>query len=762
MRGAGARASYTCPMRSLTAALALLVPAALAAQQPAWRAGLDARLAAADTTGALALLDSAARRNRRDLALAHATGMLAWAAVRPLKPTSAGIPLAKMKLLDLADLRLREAARGAPDSARYAIDLGRWFLYGDLATLRWQAEGWFEKGLKAARRSGDRAALADALDEVGMIAWRSHENMARRRALTAGTSVSLGLDASNANRARTPAERLMGDQRVLRELVEQQSQELRPTPGLDEAERAMERFREALAVVPWHPGAARHLAMALAEWERWEELRRHADAWTRGDPASLWAWAAAGLAAQRLGASADAERMLDSALARLAPAERARWTRLTRVGRIDDSLRLAAMDPARRAAWESAWWRLADPVTLTSANEVRAEFLARVAFAELRWTSEDFDRHGSDTDRGDIHVRFGPPSRQFTLAGSGTSTTHVWWYADPVRFGFVFDAQVAYGTARHGFGSEHLVEDARELAPASWRNVPVLATMDSVLVQPVRFRGTRDSTDLVVYARLPIERMLRGSDLATATVTTRFLASEGDGAVAADTVSSETVRVDRPDATSRRAFRTRLGDRSLAVRVEAWQPTLERAGRALATVAPLPASGFGTSDLLVADRVEPRDSARATRWTDLRVVPGMLQLRVGQPFGLAWETYGLAAAAGESRYEVTLELVLERIDRGLVADTAQDGTVRRSGDPLVNLMARAIGGLADAAGLTAEGEARVSLRYQRSRTAGPVALEWLTLELGDAPRGFYTLEVTVRDLATGARARTARRLRVVP
>lgn len=748
-------------MRSLTIALALLLPAALAAQQPAWRAGLDARLAAGDTTGALAFLDSAARRHPRDRALAHATGMLAWAAVRPLKPTSPGIPLARMKLLDVADLKLREAARGAPDSARYAIDLGRWFLYGDLSTLRWQAEGWFEKGLKAARRSGDRAALADALDEVGMIAWRSHENVARRRALTAGTSVSLGLDVGNANRQRTPSERLMGDQRALRELVEQQSQELRPTPGVDEAERAMGRFREALAAVPWHPGAARHLAMALAEWERWEELHRHADAWTRGDPASPWAWAAAGLAAQRIGASADAERMLDSALARLTPAERARWTRLTRVGRLDDSLRLAAMDPARRAAWEAAWWRLADPVTLTPANEVRAEFLARVAFAELRWTSEDFDRHGSDTDRGDIHVRFGPPSRQFTLAGSGTSTTHVWWYADPVRFGFVFDAQVAYGTARHGFGAEHLVEDARELAPASWMNVPVLATMDSVLVQPVRFRGARDSTDLIVYARLPIERMLRGSDLATASVTTRFLAAASDGSVAADTASSETVRVDRPDATSRRAFRARLGAQSLAVRVEAWQPALERAGRALTTVAPLPTAGFGTSDLLVADRLEPRDSARAARWTDLRVVPSMLQLRVGQPFGIAWETYASGAAEGQARHEVTLELVLDEIDRGRVADTLPDGTIRSEGGRVVNLLARAVGGLADVAGLTAEGDARVSLRYQRTRTAAPVLLDWVTLELGDAPRGRYTLEVTVRDLVTGARTTTRRSLRVV-
>jgi hypothetical protein len=353
---------------------------------------------------------------------------------------------------------------------------------------------------------------------------------------------------------------------------------------------------------------------------------------------------------------------------------------------------------------------------------------------------------------------------QFTLNPGGVVSRHVWWYP-ALRLGFNFNATVAYGTAHHG-STGLVAREIREVTPARWDNIPVVASLDTVLVQVSRFRAdAADSSDVVVFAHVPIERMARGIDIASGPVETRFLAVDTRGHVVSDQRSTEVVRFARPDAASRRTFRTRIGAGALAYRVESWQETAGRAARALASTTPLPARGFGTSDLLVADRVVPRDSANAGRWTDLRLLPSVGVLRVGQPFGVAWETYDLAAREGQARYEVSLELLLVDIDRSFLPrpdmTDAELATAR-----LRNVVARVLGGLGDIVGTTAEGDARIALRYTRARGAAgatlPVTLDWLSLELGDAPRGRYELALTVRDLATGERTTTSRVLRVVP
>ena len=158
------------------------------------RPALAAHLARADTAAAHALLDSVAWRRPRDLSAVHALGMLAWDAVRPVKTTTVGASQVQIRLLRTADSSLRWAARGAPDSARFVLDLGRWLLYGNMAQLRVQAGGWIDKAAVAARRTGDSLTLADALDEQGMITGRSHENMARRRLVQRGRPASLTAD----------------------------------------------------------------------------------------------------------------------------------------------------------------------------------------------------------------------------------------------------------------------------------------------------------------------------------------------------------------------------------------------------------------------------------------------------------------------------------------------------------------------------------------------------------------------------------------
>jgi hypothetical protein len=59
-----------------------------------------------------------------------------------------------------------------------------------------------------------------------------------------------------------------------------------------------------------------------------------------------------------------------------------------------------------------------------------------------------------------------------------------------------------------------------------------------------------------------------------------------------------------------------------------------------------------------------------------------------------------------------------------------------------------VGGAASAVGRNARGNGRVRLTYDRQAPAAPVAVEYLTLDLGQAPAGRYRLAVEVTDLVS--------------
>jgi hypothetical protein len=161
-----------------------------------------------------------------------------------------------------------------------------------------------------------------------------------------------------------------------------------------------------------------------------------------------------------------------------------------------------------------------------------------------------------------------------------------------------------------------------------------------------------------------------------------------------------------------------------------------RAARAIATgpdeTAGFMTSGFGMSDLLLAD-VPPR-WRDARRWSDLtlRPVPGEHDRR--QPLHLLWEVY--EAGAEDGRHELDVELRLERVvQRGALAQAAR-------------IALRIIsGGRGSAEG--EEGDVRVTFR--RSESARDVLLDQFTLSLGESPAGRYRLTVEITDLVTGLR-----------
>jgi GWxTD domain-containing protein len=483
--------------------------------------------------------------------------------------------------------------------------------------------------------------------------------------------------------------------------------------------------------------------MALAETERWEELRSAARSRLAAVPDDEAAWMALGLAAHRTGAYPQATEAFERALAALAPAERARYTNLSRILGPKDSVEYARFTAEQRTEFDRIYWTAADPLSLTTDNEHRLEFLARVAFADLRWTSDDFLLRGADSDRGEIHIRYGPapeivampPASEGPTAGSSL----VIWYYPIGNLHFVFRQPPSYGTATFAADYHAVAEDARFVAPVTWTNVPVTMSMDSVPVQVVRFRAGGDSSDVVLFAQLPIRRMIRGLDLTTGTVDVALTLYRGAMRVSERDSSRQVVRVANPDAVERRTWRRRHAPGELGYRIEALQAEGGRGARGLGVTILTSGRGFGMSDVLVADRVTPRADS-AFRWSDLLIEPNAAVVRPLQEIGVAWETYELAERQGQSRYRVELALTALRITRP------------------TDLITRITGGIADAVGLSALGQDRVSLTYERTRRASPVSLDYLTLDLNGVPAGHYRLTVQITDLNTNRQVFSNREL----
>jgi GWxTD domain-containing protein len=722
----------------------------------AWRA--DSIAAFGDSARALAILDSAIRVDRRDHAAWHRRGMILWAMARSKREGGFIRDGKVIKQLVGADTSLRLAVEYAPDSAQYAVAMGRFALNSNVATMRFGAMRWFQKALDAAERAGDPWKIAEAADEVGMVYWRRYETFARRRLLSGGaTGVNSEALDTIAGSALSPQQ--------MRDWSAQTTHEVKGENWMGRAdyERSHELFQKALASFPDHPKARRHYYMLLADRERWEELANIAGKrvqQAKWDSPSLLAY---GLALHRIGRGMEAQTAFDSALALLGDRERARLTSLARIlrtasrgkGKSSDSMAYANGSLPEQLLTDSLYWQLQDPMTLTPENEHRIEFLARVAYAELRWTSDDLDYKGADTDRGEAWIRYGPPKERYGLAGDGQfgSNTEVWEYANGLAL--VFKTPPAWGTARYGESSYSRVQELKATQPVSWANVPIDRRIDSVEVQIARFRTlgeagptgvAGDSADVVMVAELPIDSLLAGLDVARAAVDFGMGVWTGPSVVLLR--DSTRVIIDPKDpvnAPRLRAWRERLPAGDHVYRVEALQPDGLRGARALGSVKLRRETGFGTSDLLVAERVAPREDVAARRWRDLIVSPNAAVFRRGEPIGLVWETYGLQPSAeGSARYRV-----LVSVERKFESRTSA-------------FVANVLSGVGGATGLSAKenNKGRAALRFERTAPSGDVALDWLTLDVGNAAPGRYLVTVEVTDLVSNKATTLSRMVRI--
>jgi hypothetical protein len=500
------------------------------------------------------------------------------------------------------------------------------------------------------------------------------------------------------------------------------------------AERA---YTQALKADPANPVIARDAAAPLVERRRWSELRALGAQLIRNTPSDGWGYLMAGLAAQRSDAWAEAGPLLTRGLALLPESERARLDRLQRVLPITDTVAFNALPAAQQRTQAQYYWTLSDPLWAVVGDEPRTEFLARLVQAELRYNLPDLGVVGSETDRAQLLVRWGPPANVMTgpsvRAGRESLLESAWQYyntqpgASPgsvQTFGFygredlLWDPEVAFTNL------EYL-----RLQPVRWSNI-LSHRIDSLRTQVARFRGT-GGVDVVYATQVPVAAIEREATLRGRTTAHWWLLRD-----AQDTVARDSTIVSGTDGYVQ--YRARVPEGTYLVRGEGVHAGSSRAARAMAALATgadvtagFPTSGFGMSDLLLS--TVPARWQQAERWSDLalRPVPGVHDRAL--PLHVLWEVYEADGTDGRNLLDV--ELRLERIvRRGAVGQAAR-------------IVARIIaGGRGDA-----EGEGEVTVRFPRSESARAALLDQFTLQLRETPPGEYRVTVQVTDARTGLR-----------
>jgi GWxTD domain-containing protein len=694
-----------------------------------------------DTARAIEMLESAVKRDRRDAPAWFRLGLMQWEQAKPGRGAWLIPDQRTVRLLMGADSALRLATQFAPDSARFWNALSEFNLTSGNPSLMTVSRVHTSRAIQAAVKTHDTLQLALAHNAAGRGAWRRYEPLANRSMVQDNRPVDLTILT-----IPLPPTRRDAYIDYLRSIAKR----IEPPAGEGDYQAALNHFQRALEANPTNQRIARDVYMALGEKSRWQELLVLAGDRSRRYPFDHQAQLARGLAANRLGRGQEAQAAFDSALVLMDEAERGRMTALSRILRptayteelrasrgvvttADDFERLPT---AQRQAMADLYWLVADPLALTPDNEYRNEYLARFTWADLRWTIEETGVRGADTDRGDVFIRFGPPTEEMTIAGNssgdtmGAGVTIVWFYDR--NLAFFFDLMPGYRSAYTAPVDKPYTDRLKFLVPVRWANLPSTHGVDTIPLRITRFRGGGDSMDVVIAGKIPVDSMLRGVPMDRVPLDIDLRIFDPYARVHRADSARVWVMFDSLRAPLPRSWVRRVGPGLNILRVEALQADTRRAARTIARIEEDHTRGFGMSDLLLGSAPELKGDAIPRGWRDVHTSPSSGTFSHSQ-VGLVWELYELAAQDGQARYQI--ELTVERVTKGLARFTAS-----------------IVDGLGRTLGREQRGVNDIRLSFARVVPAAPLIVEYLTVNLVNAAPGEYRLQVTTIEHETQRRA----------
>lgn len=698
---------------------AVLATSIARAQSPEGSAKLSAG-AVADSLVVLKQLDSAIAANPRDASSWYRRGMIAWALYERdrTKPPISGLDWTKLGRM--ADTSLRIASDIEPDNGQYRLMVGRYLLLSGVSITRLASYGMFEAALEAARKDTDRRVLSETAVEAGRVNWRRYDAIAHR-------VVPTGDDLSDLESEDLPfgyagrRAALARDDLRLHTMTMDNPREFMGEIDYIQAEAL---FREAFDADRTYERAYRQLAMLLVERNRWQELTAVARARIDAMPSDAWAWLTLGLAMQRADISnKNAASAFERGISLLSPDERERLDNIERLLKPADSTRFANLDSATRVRVEKLYWTNADPLLSREGNEIRAEFLARVTYAELRWTVEEMRVRGAETDRGNVHIRYGPPDVLYALKSPDSAAVYTHWVYD-AGLHFKFRGMVTFATAAFPSRNAGQYVDLMISLPSRWDNVRHIR-IDSIPVQVARFRGGEDSVDVYVATEPPITRIKEAAEVG-GNVRTDFWMLNG----LVETVVHDSSSAAAPGI---KTYVHRVPRGGYMYRTEATADGSVYAGRALAAIdagtdtSSFRTSGFGMSDVLMAGTVTSRGNPQ--RWNELNIRPIMTTVVRRGEFALVWENYELGDERGSAKYQVAVTIDRQRSLAGRIA-------------------ASIVGRVGSAVGIDRQPD-RVTIHYERNVAHAKTILDNVALKLDETPAGTYVVTVAVLDHTTG-------------
>lgn len=536
--------------------------------------------------------------------------------------------------------------------------------------------------------------------------------------------------------------------------------------GVSEAEWAARLYDAAARLAPGPEERSRWMRLSLAPWvllEDWVALDSAASALLRRAPNDSALLPARALAAYRtmqrpVLESPSVMALFDSVVAHIPRADSMRYDSFDGVLTADDDAWRYGFLPDQRIDLEARGWAVLDPLWSTPVNEIRLARRARVAEADYRHA--DLARpgeSGSETQPGQILLRRGPPTAQWTVSRTldgGHLIERSWPGLVASSMIEARDAwRVFYGThfslltagryppseqcmdREQAFSTLYVCATARR---SEWTSIPFFGTTDAIDVTIARFRATGDSADMYVGARVPLRAFKHRDDL-RASQTDRitlgmWLATELGAPIKHESVSHELPAANLLALTHQ--WTPRVGSRRMMHRVEAMEPTKPSGARGIARFTTdaqtaFPVRGFGMSDVLIAARAAPRESV-ARRWSDLTIQPNGGTVAPKARFAMVWEVYNLTPGPdGRVRWRVRVkrergEMVVREDMKEVLVGSAKAGSR-----------------------VVADESAAPDFAYVREEAPSEALLENIVFGLDDAPPGHHVVNVTIDDLVSG-------------
>lgn len=500
----------------------------------------------------------------------------------------------------------------------------------------------------------------------------------------------------------------------------------------------LDHYRRVIDLQPESAAVGARLLGHLADAGLWEEFGQVARRLARASPADARGYLFLGLGLHSEGHDAAADSAFTLALARLDAADR----------RVFDDVGLllpqgvrasyAALDSAGRRETARRFFVAADPLFLTQVEERRLEHYARLAWAELKFSSPASGQRGWESERGRIWVRYGAPWRQMQCCFGDRGIRYVWWSYGPRGPVFAFTRALTYRYARLTELSKGLADELARSNPQTYSAV----TVERLLGFPhqlARFRGReRDHIRLELYAVPPWDSLgvIPGARVETGLFV--FDDSYQEVATSRRVVSVEDAGMGLTYAADLLGGDYRYG---IEVRRAGTESVTRPAARARESVSltPFPPGHLSISDILLADSLRPLIDTPVRR-DQLQVWPnGRLEVPVGAPIQLYFEVYGLELGDdGVAEYEVEIS----------VADATRRGRIAR--------IARAV------AGVVRRAPTGTTVAWQRATpVTADQAVEFVALELPDVRAGDYTVRIRIVDRANEAEVTVERVFRMV-